>query len=153
MSRGQTKDAQLSLDDDGIYDFTLDSEGDISTKDFLDTSILMSLFAERRATASEVPASHRRRGWIGNELSNFEIGSKTWMFEQARLSRDTLSGILSAAREAFKWIVDDKIALSVEVSSEFTLNSAIAITIILTRPNSKVEKRFFELWENTGNVN
>lgn len=151
MSKGQTTDADLSLNDDGVYDFTLDSEGDILTKNFLDTAILVSLFTDRRASASEVPSSHRRRGWIGNESTpNFEIGSKLWLFEQARLSRGVLNEIVSAAREALKWMVDDGIALAVDASAEFSLNSTIGLTITLSRPNSKVEHRYFELWENTG---
>ena len=40
------------------FDFNIGSNGDIETENFFDTAILMSIFCERRATASEVPESH-----------------------------------------------------------------------------------------------
>lgn len=151
MSVGKITDAVLLKDNSGIYDFSLDETGDIKTEDFFDTSILMSIFCERRASANEMPASHYRRGWIGNESTpSFEIGSKVWLFEQSRLTRETLNGINSVVKEGLQWMIDDKIALEILVSSSLGQNNSIAIEVIITRPNSKVEKRYFELWENTG---
>lgn len=153
MSRGITKDAELEspIDNElGVYDFTLDSEGDINTKNFFDTSILMSLFAERRATSAEIPTSHLRRGWIGNESSDdFEIGSKLWLYEQARLNLDSINGIKSAIKEGLKWMVDDGIAISITVGVVVSDNTTI-VEVIITKPNSKVEHMYFDLWENTG---
>ena len=141
-----TKDARVA----GIYDFSLTDDGDILTADFFDTAILMSLFCERRAASSEVPDSQRRRGWIGNESTpGFEMGSKIWLYEQARIDRNTLNGINSAADAAFRWMIDDEIALSVSSSSTFT-NDTINLEVIIERPNSKVERRYFTLWDNTG---
>ena len=151
MSVGKTTDAVLSKGASGIYDFQLDETGDIETEDFFDTSILMSLFCERRASANEMPVSHYRRGWIGNESTpSFEIGSKVWLFEQSRLTRSTLNGINSVVKEALQWMIDDGIALEISVSSELSQNNSIAIEVTISRPNSKVDKRYFELWENTG---
>ena len=151
MSVGKTTDAVLAADSTGLYDFSLDASGDILTEDFFDTSILMSLFCERRAIASEMPASHLRRGWIGNESTpGFEIGSKVWLYEQARLTRATLNGINSVIKEALQWMIDDNIALEVAASSTLSRNNSITVEVTITRPNSKVEKRYFELWENTG---
>ena len=151
MSVGKITDAVLAADSTGLYDFSLDASGDILTEDFFDTAILMSLFCERRAIASEMPASHLRRGWIGNESTpGFEIGSKVWLYEQARLTRATLNGINSVIKESLQWMIDDNIALEVTVSSTLSRNNSIAVEVTITRPNSKVEKRHFELWENTG---
>ena len=86
-----TTDAVLANNN---YDLQIDSNGDILTDDFFDTSLLVSLFAEQRATPSEMPESHRRRGWIGNESTpGFEIGSKLWLYSQARVTRTLLSDI------------------------------------------------------------
>ena len=151
MSVGKITDAILSKNSSGIYDFSLDGTGDIATEDFFDTAILMSLFCERRASSSEMPVSHYRRGWIGNESTKgFEIGSKVWLFEQSRLTRKTLNGINSVVREGLQWMIDENIALEIAVSSELGENNTIAVEITITRPSSKVEKRYFELWENTG---
>jgi len=134
----------------GVFDFSLTADGDILTEDFFDTAILMSLLCERRAASSEVPASERRRGWIGNESTpDFEIGSKIWIYEQARLTRTTMNGIGNASDEALQWMVDDDIAVSVRSNTSLS-NDTIGLEAIIERPNSIVERRFFELWDNTG---
>lgn len=135
---------------DENYDFQLSPEGDILTEDFFDTAILMSLLAERRANASEVPESHRRGGWIGNESTpGFEIGSKLWLYYQSRVTRTVLTGVETAAINGLLWFIDDGIATSVEAVGKLS-NGKIVLTVVITRPNSKVEKRYFELWNNTG---
>jgi len=110
----------------------------------------MSFFCEKRAASSEVPDSQRRRGWIGNESTpGFEIGSKIWLYEQSRIDRNTLNGINTAANESLQWMIDDAIAVAVRSSSTFS-NDTIFLVVEIERPNSKVERRFFTLWENTG---
>lgn len=134
----------------GVFDFSLTDDGDILTEDFFDTTILMSIFCEKRASSSEIPNSERRRGWIGNQSTpGFEIGSKIWLFEQSIVNRNTLNGINTAADEALKFLVDDGIAVSVRSSSTFR-NDTINLETIIEHPNSRVEKRFFELWAKTG---
>lgn len=151
MSHGVTLDADLSKNSDGVYDFTLDSDGDILTKNFFDTMILMSIFCERRATSAEMPASHLRRGWVGNESTpGFEIGSKVWLFEQTRLTRSILNDMASVLNEAFKFMIEDGIALEVKSSVELREPSSIAATVEISRPNSKVDKKYYELWNTTG---
>ncbi len=151
MSVGKTTDAVLTPDATGLYDFSLDSSGDIFTENFFDTSILMSLFCERRATPSEMPASHLRRGWIGNESTpDFEIGSKLWLFEQSRLRREVLNGIGSVAVESLQWMIDDSISLELSTNASLESSNSIVLLVIITRPNSRVERRKFELWKETG---
>lgn len=151
MSHDVTIDAVLTKNSNGVYDFTLDSGGDIFTKNFLDTMILMSIFCERRATSAEMQASHLRRGWIGNESTpGFEVGSKLWLFKQARLTRDILNDMASVLNEAFKYMITDGIALKVTSSVELTLPNNVTAVIEISRPNSKVDKQFYELWNNTG---
>ena len=142
-----TTDAVLSDDN---FDLQIGADGDIVTADFFDTSIFMSIFCERRASPSEVPESYRRRGWIGNESTpGFEIGSKLWLYYQARASRSILAGVESVIRAGLQWMVDDKIAESIEVDAELS-GGQIAVEILTKRPSSKVERRYYQLWENTG---
>lgn len=154
MTIAKTTDAVLAINDlTGTIDFAVDSSGDILTEDFFDTAILMSIFAERRAIASEMPESRRRRGWIGNESTpDFEIGSKLWLYEQERLTRSVLNGIETVVQEGLSWLVDDLIANSTSVTASIG-NPSIRLEISIKRDYSKVEKRFFELWENSGITN
>lgn len=142
-------DAVLVDSVDG-YDFVIDSNGDIETDNFFDTALLMSLFCERRASSSEVKESSRRRGWIGNEQGDgFEIGSKMWLFEQERITVTLLSQIEKAAFNGVKWQIEDGYAIDIKTKAQL-INNAVTLTVEIQRPNSKVDKRFYELWTNTG---
>lgn len=136
------------LDDD--FDMQIADNGDILTDDFFDTALLMSIYCERRATASEVPQSDRRRGWIGNESTpDFEIGSKVWLYEQSRVTGSLLRGIESVVLNSLQWLIDDNYA--VKINADATLsNSKVTLEANIERPSSNVDKRFFELWDTTG---
>lgn len=140
-------DATLADD----YDFQIDENGDILTTDSFDTALFMSLFCERRATESEVPVAHLRRGWIGNESNQdgFENGSKLWLYEQSRITRTLIQEIVSATLNGLQWFIDDNLATSVDASASLQ-NNNIVIEVIISRPNSKVDYRYFEFWSNTG---
>lgn len=151
MTVNATTDAVLSRTDIAKWDLTIDSTGDILTADFFDTALLMSLFAEKRASESEVPVSRFRRGWIGNESfsDDFEIGSKIWLFEQSRLTRDTLNGITSAAVEGLQWFLNRGFAINLAVDTVL-IQGVVTLQIDIFRPNSKVDRRFFGLWDGSG---
>ena len=145
-----TTDVVLKQTDEGYYDISFTADGDIETSQSLDTAILMSLFVEQRASASEMPESSRRRGWQGNESTpGFQMGSKLWLFEQSKITRNMLSQIGSAVTESLKWMVDDSIAISATATGFFRAGSA-QIEVVLSRPSSPVEKRLYEIWNNTG---
>lgn len=139
-------DAEL----DGDFDIQIAANGDILTRDFFDTALLMSLFCERRALPSEVPESERRRGWIGNESTpGFEVGSKLWLYYQARATRTILGEVESVVVDGLQWMIDDGIAQKIVANSIFS-NGQISIDVLITRPSSKVDRRYFEIWDNTG---
>jgi len=144
-----TVDLIMTKDDVGIYDFSLDENGDLAAEDFFDTSLLGSIFGERRALPSEMPNARDRRGWIGNEFEDFEAGSKLWLFDQARLTGTVLNEMRSEALNAIQWLVDDGWAVSIE--AQVLLNDdGGGVELTIFRANSEVDKRFFQLWENTG---
>lgn len=132
------------------FDISFDSDGDILTDDFFDTSLLYSILGERRADPSEVVEPQLRRGWIGNEDKDFENGSKIWLFEQSRVTRSNLNRIEDEARKALQWLVDDGLVVSVDEVTTAVKNGKITLEIVIRRSRSQVERRFFDLWENTG---
>lgn len=145
-----TTDVIIKIRDNGYYDIGFTNNGDIETIEALDTAILMSILAEVRATPSEMPESHRRRGWIGNESTQgIEMGSKSWLFEQARITRSNLSELGVIINNGLKWLIEDDIAISTTANAFFR-NGIVQVEVILVRASSSVEKRFFELWNNTG---
>jgi len=144
-------DAVLSVNASSqLYDISFDSSGDILTDDFFDTSLLYSFFGERRADPSEVVEPSLRRGWIGNEGKSFENGSKLWLFEQARITRTNLNRINDEARKALQWLVNDGYAVSIDQVTSTVKNGKITLEIVIRRSRSQVDRRFFDLWTNTG---
>lgn len=144
-------DAVLTIDaTTQLYDISFDTDGDILTDDFFDTSLLYSLLGEKRADPSEVVEPQRRRGWIGSEGKDFENGSKLWLFEQARVTRTNLNRIEDEARKALQWLVGDDFAVSVDEVTAVAKNGTVTLEIVIRRSRSQPERRFFDLWENTG---
>jgi phage gp46-like protein len=136
----------------GYYDFDWTESGDISTQQNLDTYILMCILEEVRATAAEVPQSESRRGWLGNESTpGFEQGSKAWEFEQERVTGTTMAELGVVVRNGLQVIIDEGIAGDVVVETPFLRNGKVCVFITLKRSGSDIDRRFFELWENTGN--
>lgn len=138
--------------DAGYYDISWTETGDIATAETLDTYILMCLFEEVRATAAEVPEANNRRGWLGNESTpNFQQGNKAWLFEQERITGTVLAELGPVIRNGLQPLIDDGIAVSVQVETPFLKNGRVCVYINIGRDGSKVERRFYELWNNTGN--
>lgn len=149
-----TTDAVLRIDPrTGLYDISIDESGGIEVDEFFDTAILYSIFGERRANEREVATPNLRRGWIGNltNRTDFENGSKLWLFEQARLTRSVMNRIADEARKSLQWMVDDAIAESID-GATVTLNSdnVVVLSITIRRSNDRIDNRLFDLWENTG---
>lgn len=133
------------------FDVVIGADGDFGRIKGLDTALLMSIYCERRAAASEVPESTNRRGWWGNQFADkldFEIGSKIWLFRQSKLTNAVVESLRDAALRGLDWLIEDGIAIEINASVE-QIEGVVGLEIILTRPSSQVERRFFELWENT----
>lgn len=147
-----TTDAVIEKKTVGYYDITFDAAGDIETSQSLDTAILMSILAEVRADSSEMAESHRRRGWIGNESTEeIEMGSKLWLFEQARITVSNLAELGVIINNGLQWLVEQNIAISTTANA-FYRDGIVQVEVILVRTGSVVERRFFELWNNTGDT-
>jgi len=139
----------------GIFEIGIGDDGDFAKTEGFDTSIAMSLFTDKRASGSEVPASDLRRGWWGVLFNGvfplFEEGSKIWLLEQARKTQDTLNDAIDFANESLQWLITDDHAKSIDVQGEFTDNG-ILLTITIFRDQSVVESKSFEFWQNTGSA-
>lgn len=136
----------------GYYDFEWTASGDFSTDQTLDTYILIALFEEVRATSTEIPQANLRRGWLGNETTpDFQQGSKAWLFEQDRITGSRLAELGVVIRNALQPLIDDGLAINVDVETPFLKDGKVSVFINLFRDGSRVDRRFFELWENTGN--
>lgn len=153
MTVNAATDAVLTIDPaTQLYDINIDAQGDIETADFFDTSILYSIFGERRANNDEVLDARYRRGWIGNEGKDFENGSKLWLFEQSRITATNLARIADEVKKSLQWLVDDGFAVSLIVESVTvdTKRNKLVLALDIRRSADKVDRQLFDLWENTG---
>ena len=146
-------DVLVARDERGLFDLTINEDGDFTQTQGFDTALVMSLGCERRADASEVLRPELRRGWFGNELNDdgFQIGSKLWLLDQARLTQSTFNSAIDYAKKATEWMIDEFRLDDVKVSGLFT-NNGISLIINLERSNSVTESLSFELWEHTNGV-
>lgn len=143
-------DALLKRPENGYFDFAISGNGDVDQVEFLDTAIQVSIYEEKRASSTEVHLPEQRRGWIGNESTpDFERGSKIWLYEQSRLTREIINNIISAANESLKWLVTESFAVSVQ--SDVNLRDGRVLLLIeLERPDSITISRELFLWDNSG---
>lgn len=139
--------------DTKFFDLSI-KDGDFESVNNFDTSIIVSLFSDKRADASEVGSSHLRRGWWGdlfNDDPTFQSGSKLWLLDQARLTENILNSAIDYARNSLQWLVDDNLADNIQVTGILQENG-IRLNIVIFRGQSKVFNRFFDLWQNSGNI-
>lgn len=129
-------DLAVQADDEGIYDLVIDPV----TRDFkatqgLESASFVSLFSDRRAAADEVADPMKRRGWIGNLISDVpgdNFGSGLWLYEQRRLTPEVASGIRLEAEASHQWMIEAGLAKSVSaevVVGHANRQASIIITI------------------------
>lgn len=152
MSLIESIDVVLRENADGVYDISIDSDGDFETNNSLDASLLRSIYGERRALPSEVLIPELRRGWIGNLYREYEDedGSKIWLYEQAPLNRKTMNGIKSAGENCLTWLIKLDAAISYSVAVTTNGDEELILGISIQRSLDKKENRFYKLFENTG---
>lgn len=137
--------------DKGYYDIEWDADGDINTDQALDAFVLICLFEERRASPAEVAEPRARRGWIGNESTpGFEQGSKVWRFSQERVTGSMLAELGPVVRNSLQPVIDEGLAADVIVEDPKLKNGQVVVSINFKRHDGTIDRRFYELWENTG---
>ena len=137
----------------GTADVTITGT-DLDADRGLVTSVLLSLFTDRRAENDDVPPSgddRDRRGWWADEFADIEgdrVGSRLWLLARSKLTRETALNAEEFVREALAWMLEDKVVASVEVATELT-TTALLISIELLRPGrDPVTFRFSHTWDH-----
>lgn len=141
----KTGDADLSL-----IAFDLDVAADQE----LTTSVILSLFTDRRAENDDTPPSgdaNDRRGWWGDEFAEIEgdrIGSRLWLLDRSKRTNETALRATEYVREALAWMIEDKVVASVDVAVDAT-DKALLIAVGLQRPGrDPVSFRFAHTWDH-----
>lgn len=126
---------------------------DLKADDGLKTAVVISLFTDARALADdELPTGQTdRRGWWGDLLADIDadmIGSRRWLYMREKQTAETARKIREADEEALAWLVDDGIAASVTVETEWIGRGVLGERVLIAKPaGDVVEFHFNHLWE------
>lgn len=141
----------LLTNEKGYYDFEIEN-GEIITTAGFETSIILSLFSDKRADVSEVPEIELRHGWWGNlilrDILNkpfFEIGSKLWLTYQARSDQTTLNFMKHYIEEALIWFIEEQYVKSITVDVQKETDRKVFVKIVLILNNNLLLESVFEL--------
>ena len=151
-------DIKLIFDDilgEADIDF---ADNDVVLDEGLETMVFISLFTDRRANDDDVlPDPSKtldRGGWWGDETSDNpddKIGSRLWLLDRSKTLNDVLVRAKIYVEEALKWMLDEKIAIKIDVVVERrgTLeNPVLAIIVkIFKKDGNKEVFEFEEKWE------
>ncbi|MBE9542506.1 MAG: phage GP46 family protein [Proteobacteria bacterium] len=124
--------------------------GDLETDNGLETAVAISVFTDKRVTDEELPdLEESKRGWWGDmypEVDQDKIGSRLWTLEREKKLVETLRLSEDYTREALDWMLEDSIADSVDVVSNYDDNNFLNIDIKISRPEQD-DSRFSVVWD------
>lgn len=129
-------------------------DSDLASDAGMTTAVLLSLMLDRRAANDDVPPSGDpadRRGWWADEFADVEgdlIGSRLWLLDRSKLTAETGRLAKEYVLEALKWMLDDKVVSSIDVTIDLATRGSMLIGLTLQRPGRKaISFRFAHVWE------
>lgn len=134
------------------------ADGDLTTDPGLRTAVILSIMTDATAHADdELPVDGDRRGWWGDitlagERPGDRFGSRLWLLARAKATEETRRRAQLMCREALAWMIEDRIAASVDVLTEWQgdRGDQLAIAITVNRPKPGASARFDLLWTAEG---
>lgn len=136
---------------DGLIDMRL-LAGDIAADDGLETSVLVSLFSDARATDDLLAAIDRDgdlRGFWGDLNGDHDTGSLLWTIKRAKQLTSILERARQYAQASLQWLIEDTIAQRVEVATSYPQRGWMLIEIFIYRPGNSnpVAYRYNYEWQ------
>lgn len=143
-------DLAYEQDDEGIFDLIIDEDqADFETTDGLESAIVVSVFSDRRAYKDEVGDPMRRRGWIGDLVSEVPgdlHGSGLWLYEQSRLTQEVVTGVRQEAEQCLEWMIQEDLVLSVSAAvASDPVKRQLRLVITTSSPTGGTSVRAYEL--------
>lgn len=141
----------IIIDEESSYtaDFKI-SETGFEIDDGLETSVLISLFSDARASEEQLPPEQTfKRGYWGDMFSpknGDKHGSLLWLYEREKQTVDFLSKIEDTARQSLQWFIDDGIAKEISIRASHPRHEFTLLEISITKPDGKIHA-FRILWD------
>lgn len=135
-----------------------DQLGALAVDYSLETAVTLSLFTDVEATAEEIRAAglDAQRGWWAEadalrDPDRPRMGSKLWLLSRGKTALETLRRAEVYALEALQWLVDTRVAASVQVLASRPRIGVLALDISIKKPNALLPV-LRRLWEFETNV-
>lgn len=115
------------------------------------TSVIISLFTDAKASIDDElpdPRDLDLRGWWGNSTNPLrpsdQVGSKLWLLERSKATKETLNKAEQYTRDALQWIIDEGIAKRTDIvvenqRSEISGTNILGIHVAIIRPDDITE--------------
>ena len=123
----------------------------------LRTAAIISLFTDAQASPDDaIPDAPQRgpadpRGWWGDAYSGKPIGSKLWLLARAKQTQGTLNLAQDAIQNALQWMVDDGVAVSIDVATTWLSPSMLGAAVeIFDASGGSVALNFQWAWQAVG---
>jgi phage gp46-like protein len=117
--------------------------------DQLVRAVMASLFTWRRAHADD-PIDGDAYGWWADSwpvVDGDRIGSRLWLLSRRRLDDQVVGEARDYCIEALQWLLDDKVASTVEVWTAREGREALSIKTRITRSDGRIsDLRFDDVW-------
>lgn len=124
--------------------------GDLESEPTLRSAVLLSLFVDRRATDEELAEfgleGEDPRGWWGDSFPTLEgdvYGSKLWLLRRGKQTEQMRTRAETYARDALAWLLEDGIALSVDVAASYPRMGLLGLEVGITKPANPAERYGF----------
>lgn len=141
-------DLKVDFTADMEFDFVIE-RNDLAIDDGLETAVLVSLFTDRRAEASDrLPdgETSRRGSWVDAfpTAPNDYLGSRLWLLAREKQLPEVLERAREYAADALRWLVDDKIAAAVNVTAEVVRSGVLGLRVEIRKPTGDVVNYRYE---------
>lgn len=147
-------DIALVFTEFGGADLLLSGQ-DLAVDNGLESSILVSLFCDRRARPDQIrPEDDRsdlRGHWLdfGATVAGDKIGSHLWLLQREKETPQLLARAKQYCEKALSWMIEDRVASAVSVQTSYTARGVMRIDIQIARPDSsKTQYRYDYEWSS-----
>lgn len=116
---------------------------DLATDESLRTAVIISLFTDARASVDDVDPDDSLRGWWGDTLDeDGRTGSLLWLLRREKETARVLARAEGYAREALAWLIEDNIAVAIDVEAAWVARGRLRLEVTLDQRGGEVAFRF-----------
>lgn len=115
--------------------------GDFVLDEGFENLILISLFTDAYVDRKN-SYNKESRGWFGNEVLGFNLGSKLWQLDRSKIDKKTLNLATQYSKDALQWMIDNGMFSKIETLAikSTTRNNAIDLYVAAYKPDDTIEK-------------